>query len=229
MWRRLLVFGCAASASLALASGAPAKTPQLLVSGATEIGASAATVIRVKEEKTHAAPFRTSMSLVVQGATFDVPAYVDPATGNDATFSSAKIVLCLSNPYEQAGPGTRAPFGVRFIVTRMTLSAGVFTNPIVAGSFVWRAVITPWTANAAAEDATGTIEAQSIVNIPSSLSRTTGLATRMTLKATATVPTRETDCANPLPVTAAPAGCVAATIAGYKLSSNTVTAMPKKR
>jgi hypothetical protein len=355
MWRRLLVFGCAASASLALASGAPAQTPQLLVSGATEIGASAATVIRVKEEKTDAAPFRTSiylpsgyvanlgqsagtqvgtvtmslqqlalspdaidvagtirtdtpskyagnlcapgthravwlLHLVVQGATFDVPAYVDPATGNDATFSSAKIVLCLSNPYEQAAPGTRAPFGVRFVDTRMTLSAGVFTNPIVAGSFVWRAVITPWTANAAAEDATGTIEAQSMVNIPSLLSlrakvrtirytkhgretvtnsvllsgklledlngvagarvtfyangktagsaptaasgvfsRTTGLATRMTLKATATVPTRATDCANPLPATAAPAGCVAATIAGYKLSSNTVTAMPKKR
>ena len=146
MWRRLLVFGCAGSASLALASGVPAKTPQLVVSGATEIGASAATVIRVKEEKTDAAPFRTSIYLpsgyvanlgqsagtqvgtvtmsvqqlalspdaidvagtmltdtpskyagnlcapgkhaavwllhvVVQGATFDVPAYVDPTTG----------------------------------------------------------------------------------------------------------------------------------------------------
>ena len=355
MWRRLLVFGCAGSASLALASGVPAKTPQLVVSGATEIGASAATVIRVKEEKTDAAPFRTSIYLpsgyvanlgqsagtqvgtvtmsvqqlalspdaidvagtmltdtpskyagnlcapgkhaavwllhvIVQGATFDVPAYVDPTTCNEAAFSSAKVVLCLSNPYEQAAPGTRAPFGVKFVDTRMTLSAGVFTNPTVAGSFVWRAVITPWTANGAAEDAARTIEAQSIVNIPSSLSlkatvqtirhtkhgretvtnsvllsgklledlkgvagaritfyangktagsaptaasgafsRTKGLAKRMTLKAIATLPTRETGCVHPLPATAAPAGCVAATIAGYKLSSNIITATPKRR
>jgi hypothetical protein len=354
MWRRLLVFGCAASAALALASGAPAKTPQLLVNGATEIGASAATVISVNEEKTDAAPFRTSiylpsgyvanlgqsagtkigtvttsvqqlalspdaidvagtifadtpskhagnlcapgthgavwlLQLIVQGATFVVPAYVDRTTGSEAAFSSAKVVICLSNPYDQATPGTRAPFGVKFVDTRLTLSAGVLTNPIVAGSFVWRAVITPWTANGEAENTGATIEAQSIVNIPSSLSlkakvrtirhtkhgretvtnsvllsgklledlkgvagarvtfyangktagsaptaasgafsRTTGLAKRMSLKATATVPTRETGCVSPLPATVAPGGCVAATIAGYKLSSKTVTATPKK-
>jgi len=205
-------------------------------------------------------------------------------------FSSAKLVLCLANPYEQAVPGTRAPTGLRLVDTTLTLSAGMVTNPTVPGSFVWRALVTPWTANGAADNAPGTIETQSIVNIPSSLKlkamvqtkrrtkagRTTvsnsvllsgklledlkgvpgaritffangktsgssatgssgdfsskkSLTRVTTLRATATVPAREAACVSPLSVVAAPAGCVAATIAGYKIGSNTVTARPRMR
>jgi hypothetical protein len=355
MGRRLLVFGCAATASLAPAASALAKTPQLLVRGATATGASAATVIDVKEDTADAAPSRISiylprgyianlgqspgtqigtvitsvqplalspdaigasgailtaapskyvgnlcapgthaavwlLHLTVQGSTFDVPVYVDRTTAGEAAFSSAKLVLCFSDPYEQAAPGLRAPFGVKFVETKVTVGAGMFTNPIVAGSFVWRALVTPWTADGATENATGTIETQSIVNIPLSLSlnakvrtvrhkehgRTTvtnsvllsgklledlrgvagakvtffangktagsapttasgsfsrraGLTKRTALKATATVPTRETDCVGQLPASSAPAGCVAATSAGFELSSSTVTATPRKR
>ena len=100
----------------------------------------------------------------------DVPVYVDRTTGHEAPFSSAKLVLCLANPYDQAVPGTRAPTGLRLVDTKLTLSAGMVTNPTLAGSFVWRAVVTPWTANGAAENAPATVEAQSIVNVPSSLS-----------------------------------------------------------
>ena len=355
MGRRLLVFGCAAAALLAPAANALAKTPQLLVRGATATGASAAMVIDVNEDKADAAPARISiylpqgyianlgqspgtqigtviasvqplalspdaiavagtiladtpskyvgnlcapgthaavwlLHLTVQGTIFDVPVYVDRTTAGEAAFSSAKLVVCFSNPYEQAAPGPRAPFGVKFVETKVTVGAGVFTNPIVAGSFVWRALITPWTANGATENATGAIEAQSIVNIPLSLSlkakvrtirhkqhgRTTvtnsvllsgklledlrgvagakvtfyangktagsapttasgafsrraGLTKRTALRATATVPTRETNCVGQLPASSAPAGCVAATIAGYELSSSTVTATPRQR
>ena len=230
------------------------------------------------------------LHLNVQGTTVDVPVYVDRTTGNEAPFSSAKLVLCLANPYEQAVPNTRAPTGLRLVDTKLTLSAGMVTNPTSAGSFVWRALVTPWTANGSAENAPGTIEAQSIVNIPSSLKlnakvqttrhtkagrtrvansvllsgklledlkgvagaritffadgKTAGAAatelsgafsskkslTRTTtLRATATVPAREAACVSPLSVAAAPAGCVAATIAGYKVGSNTVTARPRRR
>jgi hypothetical protein len=84
--------------------------------------------------------------------------------GNEAPFSSAKLVLCLANPYEQAVP-TRAPTGLRLVDTKPTLSAGMVTNPTSAGSFVWRALVTPWTANGQRRTPR-TIEAQSIVNIP---------------------------------------------------------------
>lgn len=344
----LVMFSLATSASGAVGAAA---TPQLLVTGATEIGASAATLVEVKEDKSDAAPLRISiyvpagyvanlgqtagtqigtvttslqvlalspdaievagtvltdtpskyvgnacapgahaavwlLHLVVQGTSFDVPAYVDPATGAEAAFSSAKLVLCFANPYEQAAPATRAPFGVKLVAAKVKLSAGVLTNPIVAGSYVWRTVITPWTANGATENTAGTTEAQSIVTVPSSLSlkakvrtirhrrtvtnsvllsgkvlenlkgiagakvtfyangktagsaptgpsgafsRTTALSRRTTIRATATVPARATACVNALPATLAPAGCVGATIAAYKLGSEAVTATPTKR
>jgi hypothetical protein len=354
MSRRLLVLGGAATASLALAASASGRT-QLLVTGATELGASATTVVHLRAETSDAAPSKVTIYLPsgyvanlgqtagtqigtvaasaqrlmlspdavdvsgtivtdtpanyvssfcapgphsaiwlvhlnVQGTTVDVPVYVDRAAGNEVSFSSAKLVLCLANPYEQAVPGTRAPTGLRLVDTKLTLSAGMVTNPTLPGSFVWRAVVTPWTANGAADNAPGTIETQSIVNIPSSLSlkakvqtkrrtqsgrttvtnsvllsgklledlngvagarinffangktagsgatgasgafsRKTSLTRTTTLRATATVPAREAACVSPLSVAAAPAGCVAATIAGYKVGSNTVIARPRRR
>jgi hypothetical protein len=358
---RLLVLGCAATASLALASIALAKTPELIVNGATALAASATTRIEIAETKTDPAPVRisiyvpagytanlshvpgteigavkskvqllaisadtvvdgagtivvadaTSSSLqssatectgapthaaiwllhvVISGQTLDVPVYVDPTTGAEASFSSAKLVLCLPNPYENAVPGTRSPGGAKIFDAKAILSAGVITSPPSAGTYLWRAVVTHWTANGASPNLAGTMEAQGIVPIPSSLSlkanvrtvrhkrhsrrtvansvllsgkllehlqgvagarvtlfangRTAGsiatgstgsfstrtkLGKRTTFRATATVPTRETACLSPLSAAFAPAGCAAATIAGYRIRSNGVTATPKKR
>src|SRR6476620_12737950 len=62
---RLLVLGCAATGSLALAGTALAKTPQLLVSGSQSTAASAETVIEVKEVKEDAAPLRIAIYLPI--------------------------------------------------------------------------------------------------------------------------------------------------------------------
>ncbi len=228
------------------------------------------------------------LHVVVSGQTLDVPVYVDPTTGAEAAFSSAQLVLCLPNPYEQALPGTRAPGGAKIFDTRMTLAAGVLTNPSTAGSYVWRTVVTPWTANGATSKPAGIIEAQSIVAIPASLSlkatvktithkrhgrktvtnsvllsgkllenlrgvaaakitiyangkttgstatnatgsfsRRLGLDKKASFNVRATVPTRETACVSPLPAASVPAGCVSATLAGYRISSSTVTAMAR--
>jgi hypothetical protein len=227
---------------------------------------------------------------VASGQTFDVPVYVDPTSGTEAAFSSAKLVLCLPNPYEQALPGTRAPGGAKIVDAKMTLSAGVITNPPAAGTYLWRAVTTPWTANGPAPSAAGTTEAQGIVTIPASLalkatvktikhkrhgkrtvtnsvllsgkllenlqgvagakvtiyangktagstttdatgafSRNLGLNTKASFNVTATVPTREKACVSALPAASAPAGCVSATLAGYKISSNSAKATPTKQ
>jgi hypothetical protein len=359
---RLLVLGCSATASLAFAGNAFAKTPQLVISGPTETGASGATVVDIKEDKTDPAPLRISiympqgytanfaatagtqigtvgatlqalvispdatitaegtilvgdttsvaleaaatqctgspthatiwlLHMVVAGETLDVPVFVDPTTGADAAFSAAKLVLCLPNPYEEAQPpSSRAASGAKIIDAKIALSAGVLTNPPAAGTYLWRTVVTPWMTNSPLPNAAGTIETQAVVTIPSKLSlkakvktvrhkrrgrttvrnsvllsgsllenlmgvagakvmffanaktagstttrtdgsfsRTTGLVKKTSLKATATVPTREAECVSPLPATSAPGGCVAATLAGYRISSNTALATPRKR
>ena len=46
----------------------------------------------------------------------------------------------------------------------------MLTNPTAAGTYLWRSVITPWTASGSQPNASGTIETQAIVTIPSSLS-----------------------------------------------------------
>ena len=81
-----------------------------------------------------------------------VPLYVDPTTGAEAAFGSAKLVLCLPQPYAKGLPGY-APLGTKLDDLRTTLSAGVFTNPLFAGSHVWRTVVTPWSPSGAAPDA----------------------------------------------------------------------------
>jgi hypothetical protein len=60
--QRLLVLCCAVTPALALAANAFSKT-QLVVTGATATGASAQTIVEVKEEQTDAAPFKISIYL----------------------------------------------------------------------------------------------------------------------------------------------------------------------
>jgi len=89
---------------------------------------------------THAAVWL--LHVTVSGQTIDVPVYYDPTSGAEAALGAAKLVLCLSNPYEQATPPTsRAPFGVKIIDAKLTVSAGVFTNPSSGGPYLWRSVI----------------------------------------------------------------------------------------
>ena len=346
-----------ACAVLAIAGNAFAKT-QLVVSGATEIGASATTPVEVKGATEDAAAAQISiyvtngytpnlgqapgtqigtvaaraqllevnaaavldvtgtivvadrsdpalqagatqctgtpahaaiwlLRLSVAGQAVTVPVYVDPASGAETSFSSVKFVLCLPQPYAKARP-SYSPSGTKIIDTKLTLSAGLLTNPTSAGAYVWRTVLTPWTADGSAPNPAGAIEAQATVSIPStfslkaklrtvrhmtggrttvtnsvllsgkvledlrgvsgakialfaggksagsattgsngSFSKTAGLRKRTAFSATATVPIGETACVSPLP--AVPGGCVSATLAGYKISSNSANVTPKKR
>jgi len=52
---------------------------------------------------------------------------------------------------------------------------------------------------------------------------------RTTFRVTATVPAGETACVDPLPSSVAPAGCVSATRAGYRLRSGSIVVTPRKR
>ena len=133
---------------------------------------------------THAAIWVARIQLT--GQTLEVPLFVDPTTTADPPSTSAKLVLCLPNPYAEAQPPiSRAPAGAKIVDAKLKLSAGVLTNPTTAGTYLWRSVITPWTANGFEPNVAGTVETQAIVTIPSSLSlkaklKTVRLRTRVT-------------------------------------------------
>src|SRR2546427_224139 len=81
--------------------------------------------------------------LVVSGQTIDVPVYLDPTSGAEAALGVAKLQLCLSDPYENAG-AARAPFGVKLLNAKLTLNSGIINAPAAAGSYLFRTIITPW-------------------------------------------------------------------------------------
>jgi hypothetical protein len=113
---------------------------------------------------THAAVWL--LHVTVSGQTIDVPVYLDPTTGAEAALGAAKLVLCLSDPYDTAPASIRAPFGVKLINAKLTLNSGIITNPASAGTYLWRATITPWNPATPAPDAAKTVEVQSIVTLP---------------------------------------------------------------
>jgi hypothetical protein len=213
------------------------------------------------------------LRMTISPQTFDVPAFIDPTAPEQSGFGSARITFCL---------GPRPSFSD----LKIALSAGVFTNPLVGGSFVWRALVTPWRLNGSARDPASTVEAQGLVGVPSSLSLKAKLTTtrrgprvsnsvllsgalletlrgvggatvsffatdrsvgsartgatgafskrlrvkqRTTFRVTATVSTTDVPCVNALPASLAPAGCVSATRAGYRLRSGSIVVTPRKR
>ena len=268
---------------------------QLLASGAT---AAATGVVLVADRNdtavqqaatqctrspTHAGVWLVRLTLPAQ--TLEVPLYVDATTGSEAAFGSAKLVLCLPQPYARGLPAY-APLGTKIDDLRTTLSAGVFTNPLFAGNHVWRTVIVPWNSSGAGQNNGATVETQGLVGVPSSLSLKAKLTTtrarltvensvllsgmlledlrgvagvtvsffatdrnagtartsatgsfarrlllgeRKTFRVTASVPTREAPCVSPLPSSVAPAGCVSATRAGYRLRSDSIVVTPRSR
>ena len=84
----------------------------------------------------HGAVWR--LNITVAGTPLTVPIYVDAITaGPEATFSSAKIQLCLAGPIgTPAGAQLLAFFDVN----------GVFTNPSNTSNRVWKALFTPYNA-----------------------------------------------------------------------------------
>src|SRR3954468_15265699 len=124
----------------------------------------------------HAGVWLLRLSLPAQ--TLDVPLYVDPTTASEADFGSAKLVACLPQPYAKGLP-SYAPLGAKLDDLRTTLSAGVFTNPLFAGSHVWRTVVMPWSSSGASQNTAATVETQGLIGVPSSLSLKAKLTTRL--------------------------------------------------
>ena len=96
------------------------------------------------------------------GQTMTIPAYVDETLAPEDAYSSSKIVICLAAP-------TQAALGAKLIRLSMQLR-GVYSNPVVRGTFTWRAVLTPYLTNAGPVNEAGTVETRSVVRLPGQLS-----------------------------------------------------------
>jgi hypothetical protein len=102
-----------------------------------------------------------TLSLAVAGQSVTVPVYVDPVSaGPTSAFASALIQVCFTGPQQ--------PPNVKVIDATFGLQ-NVFTPPSAPGASRWTATFTPYT-NAGAPNPGGTVEAQSIVRTPATVS-----------------------------------------------------------
>jgi hypothetical protein len=106
--------------------------------------------------------------LVLQaaGQELRIPLYVDPTSGAEATFSSLRMTACLSSPHIPFSAGG-AVFGAKLLQAVLRLQ-GVVSTPAQSGTFVWRAVATPW-APPATPNIPATVQALGRIALPANL------------------------------------------------------------
>lgn len=116
------------------------------------------------------------LSLTAAGQTLNVPMFVDQAAGAEAALASFKLVVCLPPPDVPPGTPGRATFGAKLLDADFTTSA--LSAPSAAGTFVWRALWTPYNPNVGTVNAAGTVQTQSLWFQPTTLS----VASKVTTK-----------------------------------------------
>ena len=89
--------------------------------------------------------------LTAAGQTINLPAYLIPTAGPEATFGPAKLVFCLAPP--DIPPPNGATFGAKFLSAALSVT-GVF-SPVTQGA--WIARWTPWQAGNGQVNPAGTV------------------------------------------------------------------------
>lgn len=118
------------------------------------------------DNTTHAATWM--MQLTASGQQLNIPMFIDKTTGNESSLAVYKIVVCLPPPDLPQGTAGRAQFGAKLIAASFDMNA--FTTPPATGEYRWRSVWTPYTPNTGQANATGAVESQSIVRLPTTVS-----------------------------------------------------------
>jgi hypothetical protein len=116
------------------------------------------------------------LSLTAAGQTLNVPLFVDQAAGAEAALASFKLVVCLPPPDVPPGTPGRATFGAKLLDADFTVNA--LSAPTAAGTFVWRALWTPYNPGVGTVNAAGTVQTQALWFQPTTLS----VASKVTTK-----------------------------------------------
>lgn len=109
------------------------------------------------------------LNLSVAGQTIALPIYVDPTTGPQTALGAYKLVSCFAAPDTPVGSPNHAPFGAQLLDATFTVDSAM-TLPASAGTYVWRALFTPYTPGTGVPNAAGTVEARSFVGLPGTIS-----------------------------------------------------------
>ena len=105
------------------------------------------------QSATHEAVWR--LDITVAGTPLRVPIFVDHSTGPDATFSSAKIQLCLTSPLD-------LPAGAQLLFAFFDVN-GVFTTPSNTQDRIWHATYMPYVPGTRTPNLAGITEGQALV------------------------------------------------------------------
>lgn len=124
------------------------------------------------------------LQLARSGTLIHIPLVVTDPPASASAFASATITACFPPP---SGAETG---GLRLLSATFALGGTSVIPPQASGTYRWRAQLTPWAADAATEAARGTVEAQSIVRLPTTLTVSARLVVQRTpvdVKVTRTV------------------------------------------
>jgi hypothetical protein len=114
---------------------------------------------------THAAMWMATFD--IEQESLEIPFYVDPTQGSEASLGAFKLVACLASPYVPVAEGG-APDNLR--VTELVLGLSepgrsVITKP-ASGKFTWRLFTTPYVDGTATPNDGATFEARARMLLP---------------------------------------------------------------
>ena len=93
--------------------------------------------------------------------------YVDRTRRAETSLGAFRLIACLASPYVHARPGA-----VHFLELHLELVQGrrsVFTNPVTAGAYTWRMLVTPYYKGRGTANPAATFEARTRVQQPHTL------------------------------------------------------------
>jgi len=104
------------------------------------------------------------LHLTAAGQTLDIPMYILQTTGVETTAGMAKLVVCLPPPDVPPGTPGRATFGAKLLSASFTTNG--LTAPASSGDYRWKSLWTPYNPGMGTPHASASVEAQSVVHVP---------------------------------------------------------------
>ena len=104
------------------------------------------------------------VKLTEKKTTLSFPIFVDATSGSSSSFGPYVLVACFRPADIATTDPNRSANGS--VVDSFTLALSPFFRPTTDGDYRWRSVWTPFTAGAGTLNPAASVEAQSIVNIP---------------------------------------------------------------
>jgi hypothetical protein len=108
------------------------------------------------------------LNQTIAGQTVTTPVYVSRAVAPETAFATYKLEICEPSGYVPSSQGGFI-LGGHLLSLNLTVR-GVFTTPVVTGTYMWENALTPYTPGASTPDPAHSVEARASVRLPVTLS-----------------------------------------------------------